>query len=61
MTNKFYYNAVAGNNNDGYMAKYVDENGKDFNFVVIPGTSTSLSEGTSIRLSKNTAALYYLP
>lgn len=61
MKYKFYYNAVAGNNNDGYMAKYVDENESEFDFVVIPGTSTSVSDGTSIRLSTNTAALYYLP
>lgn len=61
MKHKFYYNAVAGNNNDGYMAKYVDKNGKEFDFVVIPGASTSTADGTSLRLSKNTAVLYYLP
>jgi hypothetical protein len=61
MKYKFYYNAVAGNNNDGYMAKYVDENGKEFDFVVIPGSSTSTSDCISLRLSKNTASLYYLP
>lgn len=61
MKHKFYYNAVAGNNNDGYMAKYVDENENEFDFVVIPGTATSTSDCISLRLSKNTAALYYLP
>ena len=61
MKHKFYYNAVAGNNNDGYVAKYVDENGKEFDFVVIPGSSTSTADCISLRLSKNTAALYYLP
>jgi hypothetical protein len=61
MKHKFYYNAVAGNNNDGYMAKYVDENEKEFDFNVIPGISTSTADCISLRLSKNTAGLYYLP
>lgn len=61
MKHKFYYNAVAGNNNDGYMAKYVDENGKEFDFNVIPGNSTGTDGVTSIRLNKNTAVCYYLP
>lgn len=61
MKQKFYYNAVAGNNNDGYLAKYVDENGNEFDFNVIPGSSTSTSDGISLRLAKNTAVLYYLP
>lgn len=61
MKHKFYYNAVAGNNNDGYMAKYVDENGIEFDFNVIPGSSTSTADCISLRLAKNTAGLYYLP
>lgn len=61
MKHKFYFNAVAGNNNDGYMAKYVDDNGREFDFNVIPGNVTSIDNCVSIRLAKNTAVFYYLP